>query len=97
MSEPVEGTGTSEVPRPIRMMIRKVVEAVKVHRSEAQVKRFLVPVALAISVGVLTAVPAQARIFSEKQKSWSGESNPGPPPYHGGALPTELLQRGAPR
>ena len=25
--------------------------------------------------------------------SWSGESNPGPPPYHGGALPTELLQR----
>jgi hypothetical protein len=25
--------------------------------------------------------------------SRSGESNPGPPPYHGGALPTELLRR----
>ena len=26
--------------------------------------------------------------------SWRWESNPRPPPYHGGALPTELLQRG---
>jgi uncharacterized membrane protein (UPF0127 family) len=27
-------------------------------------------------------------------RSWRWESNPRPPPYHGGALPTELLQRG---
>src|SRR5256714_12310634 len=30
------------------------------------------------------------------QLSWRWESNPRPPPYHGGALPTELLQRDVP-
>jgi hypothetical protein len=40
-----------------------------------------------------TEEPPKGPLNCGNSWSWSGESNPGPPPYHGGALPTELLQR----
>ena len=40
-----------------------------------------------------SSLPKLTGYLQVRPSSRSGESNPGPPPYHGGALPTELLRR----